>query len=45
MELFLNAFDLMPRGLRLLFVQLRGSVASQPPLRASHDRYRHFQVA
>jgi hypothetical protein len=44
-ELLLNAFDLMPRGFRLLLIQLRDSGASQPPLRAVYNRYHHFQIA
>ena len=45
MELLLNAIDLMPRGFRLLLIQLRGSCAGQPPLRAVHNRRYHFQIA
>ena len=45
MELLLNAIDLMPRGFRLLVIQLRGSGAGQPPLRAVHNRRHHFQIA
>ena len=45
MELLLNALDLMPRGFRLLAIQLRGRGASQPPLRAIHNRHYHFQIA
>jgi hypothetical protein len=41
----LNTLDLMPRGFTLLVVQLRGRCASQPPLRAVHNRYHHFQIA
>jgi hypothetical protein len=41
----LNTLDLMPRGFRLLVVQLRGSGARQPPLRAAHNRHHHFQIA
>ena len=41
----MNALDLMPRGLRLLVIQLRGSGAGQTPLRAVHDRCHHFQLA
>ena len=41
----MNAFDLMPRGFRLLLIQLRDSGASQPPLRAVYNRYHHFQIA
>jgi hypothetical protein len=44
MELLLNALDLMPRGFGLLVLQLRGSRARQPPLRAVHNRHHHFQV-
>jgi len=44
-ELALNTLDLMPRGFRLLVVQLRGSGARQPPLRAVHNRHHHFQIA
>jgi len=44
-ELVLNALDLMPRGLRLLAIQLRGSGVGQPPLRPVHDRHHHFQIA
>jgi hypothetical protein len=40
-----NTLDLMPRGFRLLVVQLRGSGARQPPLRAVHNRHHHFQIA
>jgi hypothetical protein len=43
--LALNALDLMPRGFALLVIQLRGSGASQPPLRAVHNRHHHFQIA
>ena len=45
MELLLNAVDLVPRGFRLLLIRLRGSIASQPPLRAVHYRHHHFQIA
>jgi hypothetical protein len=45
MELLLNAFDLMPRGLRLLGIQIRGSGARQPPLRAVYNHHHHFQIA
>ena len=45
MELLLNAVDLMPRGFRLLVIQLRGSGAGQSPLRAVHNRHHHFQIA
>jgi hypothetical protein len=43
--LALNALDLMPRGFRLLGIQLRGSGARQTPLRAVHNRHHHFQIA
>ena len=45
MELLLNAIDLVPRGFRLLVIQLRGSGAVQSPLRAVYNRHRHLQVA
>ena len=45
MELLLNAIELMPRGFRLLVIQLRGSGAGQTPLRAVHNRHHHFQIA
>ena len=45
MELFFNTFDLMPRGFRLLVIQLCGSGASQSPLRAVDDRHHHLQIA
>ena len=32
-------------NLRLLVIQLRGSGARQTPLRAGHNRQRHFQIA
>jgi len=41
----LNALDLMPRGSRLLGIQLRGSGSGQSPLRAVHNRHRHLQIA
>jgi hypothetical protein len=44
-ELVLNALDLVPPCFRLLVIQLRGSGAGQPPLRAVHDRHHHFQIA
>jgi hypothetical protein len=44
-ELLLNAFDLVPCGFRLLVIQLRDNGARQPPLRAVHNRHRHFQIA
>ena len=40
----MNALDLMPRGFRLLRIQLRGCRASQSPLRAAHNRHHHFQI-
>jgi hypothetical protein len=43
--LVLDALDLMPRGSRLLAIQLRGSGAVQPPLRAVHYRHHHLQIA
>jgi len=43
--LALNAFYLMSRTFRLLLIQLRGSGAGQPPLRAVHDRHYHLQIA
>jgi len=45
MELFLNAIDLLPRGVRLLVIQIRGSGARQSPLRTVHNRHHHFQIA
>jgi hypothetical protein len=45
MELFLNPLDLVPRGFRLLVIQLCGSGASQSPLRPVDDRHHHFQIA
>ena len=45
MELLLHALDLIPRGFGLLVIQLGGSCARQSPLCASHNRYRHFQIA
>jgi hypothetical protein len=44
-ELVLNALDLMPCGFRLLIIQLRGSGAGQPTLRAVHNRHHHLQIA
>jgi hypothetical protein len=44
-KLLLNAIHLMPRGFRLLVIQLRGSGARQPPLRAVYDRHHHLQIA
>ena len=45
MELLLNAIDLLPRGFRLLLIQLRGSGARQPTMRAVRDGGHHFQIA
>jgi hypothetical protein len=45
MELFLNAIDLMPRGFALLAIQICRRCVGQPPLRASHNRRHHFQIA
>jgi hypothetical protein len=44
-ELVLNALNLMPRGFRLLLIQLHGCGARQPPLCSVHDRHRHLQIA
>jgi len=41
----LNAVDLMPRGFALLLIQLRGSGARQPTMRAVRDGGHHFQIA
>ena len=41
----MNAVDLMPRGFALLVIQLRGSGARQPTMRAVHDGGHHFQIA
>jgi hypothetical protein len=41
----LNALDLMPSGSRLLAIQLGGSGAVQPPLRAVRNRHHHLQIA
>jgi hypothetical protein len=41
----LNAIDLMPRGFRLLVIQLCGSGPRQPALRAVHNRHHHLQIA
>lgn len=41
----MNTLDLMPRGLRLLVIQLGGSGPGQPPLRPVHNRHHHFQIA
>jgi hypothetical protein len=43
-ELLLNAIDLVRCGFRLLVIQLRDKGASQPPLRAVHNRHHHFQI-
>jgi hypothetical protein len=43
--LTLNALDLMPRGFRLLVIQLRGGGARQPAMRAVHDGGHHLQIA
>ena len=45
MELLLNALDLLPRGFRLLLIQLRSGGTRQSPVRAVHDRHHHFQIA
>jgi len=44
MELLLNALDLIPRGFRLLVIQLGGG-ARQSPLCACHNRHYHLQIA
>jgi hypothetical protein len=44
-ELVLNAVDLMPRGFALLVIQLCGSGARQPTIRAVRDGSHHFQIA
>jgi len=44
MELLLNVIDLVPRGFRLLVIQLRGSGPRQPAVRAVHNRHHHFQI-
>ena len=41
----MNTLDLMPRGSRLLAIQLGGGGAVQPPLRAVHNRHHHLQIA
>ena len=41
----MNALDLMPRGNRLVPIQLRGSGTGQSPLRAVHNRHHHLQIA
>jgi hypothetical protein len=43
--LALNPLDLMPRGLRLLGIQLGGASTRQSPLRAVHNRHHHLQIA
>jgi hypothetical protein len=43
--LVLDAVDLMPRSFTLLVIQLHGSGARQPSLRAVHNRGHHLQVA
>jgi hypothetical protein len=45
MELLLNPVDLVPRGFRLLVIQLCGSGAGQSSLRAVHNRHHYLQVA
>ena len=45
MELLLNAIDLVPRGFRLLVIQLHGGGAGQPTMRAVHNRHHHLQIA
>jgi len=42
--LALNALDLMPRGFRLLGIQIDHRCAGQPPLRAAHNRGHHLQI-
>jgi hypothetical protein len=44
-ELAFNALDLMPRGLALLVIQLRGCRSRHSPLRAAHNRHHHLQIA
>jgi hypothetical protein len=44
-ELFLNVFDLLPRGLALLAIQFHRCRAGQPPLSAIHDGPYHLQIA
>ena len=42
----LNAKQVSKREIaRVLGIQLGGSGASQPPLRAVHNRHHHFQIA
>jgi len=45
LELLLNAIDLVPHGVALLRIQVHGSGARQPPLRAIYNRHHHLQVA
>jgi hypothetical protein len=44
-ELLLNVVDVIPRGFDLLVIQLRGSGAYQPSMRATRDGGHHFQIA
>ena len=41
----MNALDLAPSGFALLVIQLHGSGAGQPSLRAVHNRRYHLQIA
>ena len=41
----MNPLDLLPRGLRLLLIQLHGRRAGQSPLGAVHNRHHHLQIA
>ena len=41
----MNARDLMPHSFAFLVIQLRGSGASQPTMRAVHDGSHHLQIA
>jgi hypothetical protein len=43
--LFLNVFDLLPRGFALLAIQSHCYRACQPPLSAIYDCRYHFQIA
>jgi len=43
--LVLNTIDLAPCGFALLVIQLGGSGARQPPLRAVHNRHHHLQIS
>jgi hypothetical protein len=45
MELLLNAIDLVPRGFRLLVIQLRDRGPRHPALRTVHNRHYHLQIA